>query len=439
MRSSFLGRLDESSGDSNGARVWFEKYLERSPNGTYAAEALGRIMTLVARSRGAAKARPMAEEYVRRFPNGSYRALGSSDARIALKTMYSASAYLGVLWFLTFALWSESVRAQSVAIVWAASDSGQTLETATRLRGECLAMGIAVAGVEERRESVTDAQSWRASVAPDAERGSKDAVMDVSVDGAVLTVEVWLLADQHQPTMTATLQELETTPNAAEKLAIRAAEALHSRFVEQELLPAEVTPHQAVPTTQRPAQNPTFEERPRGTQKPSRQHMGLAAGGAMLVGTNGLSSAFVPRLQFEWPGSSWLYWQVSIAGLGTQSQAQTSQGSARVSRHYALVGGMYQAEVAFLRPFIGVALGAMVCTIEGSADAPLRAHDEQRVVGLGEFTVGSQVNVSDQAYLALTGHVHLAQPGVAIYVVDERAATAASPSWALSLGLGVRL
>jgi TolA-binding protein len=50
----------------------YDEYLARAPTGTYAAEALGRKMTLVNEAEGAAKARPIADEYLRRFPAGSY-------------------------------------------------------------------------------------------------------------------------------------------------------------------------------------------------------------------------------------------------------------------------------------------------------------------------------------------------------------------------------
>jgi hypothetical protein len=54
------------------ARQRYDEYLARAPNGTYAAEALGRKMTLVNEAEGAVKARPIADEYLRRFPGGSY-------------------------------------------------------------------------------------------------------------------------------------------------------------------------------------------------------------------------------------------------------------------------------------------------------------------------------------------------------------------------------
>jgi TolA-binding protein len=68
-----LGRVEES-GERGMARAiaWYDEYLARAPTGAYAAEALGRKMTLTNEIGGPAEARPIAEEYLRRFPRGSY-------------------------------------------------------------------------------------------------------------------------------------------------------------------------------------------------------------------------------------------------------------------------------------------------------------------------------------------------------------------------------
>ncbi|HEY5281282.1 MAG TPA: hypothetical protein VIM14_00695, partial [Polyangia bacterium] len=68
-----LGRVEES--DERGmtrAIRWYDEYLVRAPKGAYAAEALGRKLTLTNEIGGPAEARPIAEEYLRRFPKGSY-------------------------------------------------------------------------------------------------------------------------------------------------------------------------------------------------------------------------------------------------------------------------------------------------------------------------------------------------------------------------------
>jgi TolA-binding protein len=68
-----LGRVEESSERRLAQAIrWYDEYLAAAPAGTYAAEALGRKMTLTSKLDGNAQARALAEDYLRRFPNGSY-------------------------------------------------------------------------------------------------------------------------------------------------------------------------------------------------------------------------------------------------------------------------------------------------------------------------------------------------------------------------------
>jgi TolA-binding protein len=68
-----LGRIVEAkSGGASAALAWYERHLDEAPTGTYASEALGRKMTVLARLHGDAAARPVAEEYLRRYPSGTY-------------------------------------------------------------------------------------------------------------------------------------------------------------------------------------------------------------------------------------------------------------------------------------------------------------------------------------------------------------------------------
>ena len=68
-----LGRVEESAERGTARAIaWYQDYLVRAPSGAYAAEALGRKMTLTNELAGPADARPIADEYLRRFPRGSY-------------------------------------------------------------------------------------------------------------------------------------------------------------------------------------------------------------------------------------------------------------------------------------------------------------------------------------------------------------------------------
>jgi TolA-binding protein len=69
-----LGRLEEAGQRPELALGWYDQCLREAPRGPYAAEALGRKMTVVQRLQGAAAARPIAEEYLRRFERGTYAA-----------------------------------------------------------------------------------------------------------------------------------------------------------------------------------------------------------------------------------------------------------------------------------------------------------------------------------------------------------------------------
>jgi ferric-dicitrate binding protein FerR (iron transport regulator) len=68
----FLGRLAEQRGDLGQALMSYDAYLKSGTGGVYTAEALGRKLSIVSKSYGAEKARPIAEEYLRRFPKGPY-------------------------------------------------------------------------------------------------------------------------------------------------------------------------------------------------------------------------------------------------------------------------------------------------------------------------------------------------------------------------------
>jgi TolA-binding protein len=80
--SFLLGRLEEAQHDVSGALDWFDRYLDESPAGTYASEALGRKMILVQQLYGDEKARPVAEEYLSRFTQGTYAARARTLARV---------------------------------------------------------------------------------------------------------------------------------------------------------------------------------------------------------------------------------------------------------------------------------------------------------------------------------------------------------------------
>jgi ferric-dicitrate binding protein FerR (iron transport regulator) len=72
--SFFIARIQEEQGSAREALRWLSIYLGESPRGVYAAEALGRRLMLTERVSGRATAVPLAKEYLERFPQGAYAA-----------------------------------------------------------------------------------------------------------------------------------------------------------------------------------------------------------------------------------------------------------------------------------------------------------------------------------------------------------------------------
>lgn len=70
----FLGRIYDQQGKHAEALNWLKTYLREAPNGVYASEALGGVLTRVRRTEGTAAAQPLARSYLERFPKGSYAA-----------------------------------------------------------------------------------------------------------------------------------------------------------------------------------------------------------------------------------------------------------------------------------------------------------------------------------------------------------------------------
>jgi TolA-binding protein len=65
-----LGRLSEGRGAAAEARIWYERYLNETPGGPYAAEALAGKMRTTSTLDGPSAARAIAEQYLHRYPTG---------------------------------------------------------------------------------------------------------------------------------------------------------------------------------------------------------------------------------------------------------------------------------------------------------------------------------------------------------------------------------
>lgn len=349
---------------------------------------------------------------------------------------------LALLFALGLGLFSQQASAQSVAIVSTAASDAQIAEVVTRLRGELLAMGL---DVEVERASASVEREWS-----NPQRfAHSDALLSVSASETDLSVEIWIGGGAEQRSRWVTLTGPRKAANAAETLAIRAAEALHSHFLESDLTferpttPPAADPKPSQPAPLAPAEPPL---RDHGSDAESTSpglvlwRPRLALGGAALMGTKGLGPALMPVVRLEVSATDLLGVQLAVAGLGTNSVVTSPQGSVTASWGYAVAGVSYRlGELAILTPFVGVSTGALLATIEGRANAPLEAHQVTRVAWLAEFSLGAIVPVTHGFFLNVAGHVHVTAPTVAIHVVDEVVAVSGRPNWLASLAAGVQL
>jgi hypothetical protein len=67
-----LGRMAEDEGMRDDALRWYGRYLTESPQGSFAAEALGRKLVVLVDAGDASGARSVAREYLARFPAGAH-------------------------------------------------------------------------------------------------------------------------------------------------------------------------------------------------------------------------------------------------------------------------------------------------------------------------------------------------------------------------------
>jgi TolA-binding protein len=67
-----LGRMADDGGSRSEALRWYDAYLGESPQGPFAAEALGRKLVALVDAGSADAARATAKDYVRRFPAGAH-------------------------------------------------------------------------------------------------------------------------------------------------------------------------------------------------------------------------------------------------------------------------------------------------------------------------------------------------------------------------------
>lgn len=334
-------------------------------------------------------------------------------------------------------LWAVHAQAATVVIVRATGPSPAAAETQSRLHGELLSLGVEVQ-IAERRAArelrATDPRAWAERLATERQA---DAVIDIvdSDVAASAAVDVWVFERRSGRYEAARVALESDVDNAAERLAIRAIEVLRSSLVEIDLgargrRVATVASEPPAITAQEAAQRPAGPT----------DRVGIEAGAAVVSGLDGVGPTLSPIVRLGWAANSWLVLQATVAGLGSRPAVMTAAGSARVAQQYGVFGVCYCAPAArALGLYVALSGGVLRTAIDGQAEAPAMASSLERWSFLLDAAVGTRVRLPGRYYLTAAAHVQVAEPYVAIHIVDTLVATTGYPNLLFSFTLGAWL
>jgi hypothetical protein len=325
--------------------------------------------------------------------------------------------------------WTWPVHAATVAIVRPPSAAFDATETLTRLQGELLSVGLEVTLCDRpaaRGWVGADSVTWLEQVA--GEHGAS-AVIDMIGEEALVAVDVWVVKAQPRRFEVTRVAVEANTPNPSVRLALRAVEALRAGLLEVDWA--------ARRRGDEPSAKPHGEVAPPARQ---RERLGLEVGAVALMSLDGVGPAFLPLMRVGWAARSWLVVQAALAGAGTHPTVATTGGRARVAQQYAVLGACYRFRPdRRLWPFLALAGGVLHTSATGQTEVTTLGRTVDQWSLLLDGSLGAGLRLYRRTYLTLATHAHIAQPYVAIHIVDAVGATTGRPNLLLTLTLGVWL
>ena len=323
--------------------------------------------------------------------------------------------------------WAAPVHAASVAIVAPSRPDPEWTETLTRLRGELLSLGFEVRMVPRAEDSDADGGDSRARLEGIAADGGIDAIIDIVGDVVPVAVDIWVV-EQSPPRLE--VSRVVREPNArnpSATLAIRAVEVLRSMLLANNMATSERKDESSAIEPQDEVEEPRVH----------RERFGVELGAAALIGLDGLDPALLPVVQLDWKARTSLVTHVAVAGLGSRPTISTTAGRVRVAQQYGVLGAGYWARSE--RPWwpvITLSAGALRTEVEGQADLPRQGHTTEEWSFLLDGGLGTGLQLPQRYTLVLMAHAQMAQPYVAIHLVDTIVATTGRPNLALTLTIG---
>lgn len=315
-----------------------------------------------------------------------------------------------------------SAHAATVAVMVPPRPHPDVAATLSRLHGELLSVGAEV-------------ELIAGSIAAGRARPAGDAVMAIVGDQAPLAVDVWVTAKPPRVARYARVTVEPGTEDAAGRLAIRAIEVLRSSFLEGEL----TARARQRPPTPPPVSVEEIGEATRST--PPRGRYGLELGAALLAGLEGAGAAVLPVLRVDWAAHPWLLLQATVVGPGTTPSVATAAGEASIDQHHGVLGACLRLRsTQRVRPFLGVAAGALRTSVRGRATlASAEGHSEVRWSLLAEGSAGFAVHLGERYSVTLAAHAQVAQPYIAVHFGNTVVSTSARPNLLFTLTAGAWL
>jgi hypothetical protein len=327
--------------------------------------------------------------------------------------------------------------AATVAILSNPTPSPPASETLARIHGELLSLGLDVVMTDRATApgpTTADSRDWLLHIAV---ARKAIAVIDIIDEDAAVAVDVWVVKSplgRFEVTRVAIEPNAPNAPNASGRLALRAIEALRASLLEIDLAARQRQEEMlAKPAT---TELPDIEV----NAAVARAHVALEVGAAAVGGRDGLGPLLLPVLQASWEPRTWLALQAAFAGMGTRAKVATGAGSARVAERYGMVGARCRLRSnERVWPFLALAAGALRTSVEGEAGPAGLAHVAHQWSLILDGSAGAGLRVYGRTYLTLALHVRVAEPYVAIHVLDTVAGTTGRPDFLLTLTVGAWL
>ncbi len=322
----------------------------------------------------------------------------------------------------------------SVVVLRPTTPSAEVTQALTLLRGELLSVGLDVALADRavaRQTGGAESVDWLEAL---ASRGAS-AVIDPIGGEALDAIDVWMVKTQPRRFEVAHVSVDPDAPHHPEMLALRAVEALRAGLVQMDWA-ARKRREEPAPETPEPTPSVIQVDQP----PTARERVGIELGAASSMSLDGLGPAIMPTLGVGWAAQPWLVVRASAAGLGTRPTVSNSAGSARVAQQHAVLGVYYRFRAGQrLWPLVGLSAGALHTSVQGHTGNGTSGHNLGRWSALLDVSLGTGMRLHGRWYLSLAAHVQVAEPYVAIDIVDTIGATAGRPNLLLSLTVGAWL